>query len=88
MCSVELNQGVDIPIHLSIDLSGPGNWSTNESLLVHNATLTATVNATITSFASSQSGNYTCIATIHSTSSFFTGFGSLAGFAEVGKSIY
>lgn len=87
MCSVELKQGVDVPVHLSIDLSGPGNWSTND-LLIHKTTLTATVSATITSFASSQSGNYICIATIHSTSSFFIGFGSLAGFAEVGKSLY
>ena len=85
---MELNQGVDIPVHLSIDLSGPGNWSMNESILIHKTMLTATINATITSFASSKSGNYTCIATIHPTSSFFTGFGSLAGFAEVGKSIY
>lgn len=82
MCSVELSLGVDVPVHLNIDLSGPGNWSMNESLLIHETN--ATFNAAITPFGSSQSGNYSCTVTIHSTSPFHTGFGSLARFAEIG----
>ena len=82
MCSVELSLGVDAPVNLNIDLSGPGNWSTNESLLIHETS--ATINATITPFGSSQSGNYSCTVTVHSTSPFHTGFGSLARFAEIG----
>lgn len=82
ICSVELSLGVDVPVHLNIDLSGPGNWSMTESLLIHETN--ATVNATITPFGSSQSGNYTCTVTVRPTSPFHTGFGSLARFAEIG----
>ena len=81
-CAVELNRGVDVPVHLNIDISGAGNLSMNESLLIHETS--ATVNVTITPFHSFQSGNYTCTVTVHSMSPFHTGFGSLAGFAEIG----
>ena len=82
-CTVKLSSAVDVPVFLNIQWTSPDQFVVSNTLRMF--TLHTTVNTTITSFTRSQSGNYTCTATVYSASPFHTGNGSLSGIAEIGQ---
>ena len=70
--TVELSQAVDVLVTVNTMCTGPGGvtLSLNAPLMESPTRYTSTV--TVNSFGRNNSGNYTCKATINSTSSFLT----------------
>ena len=72
-CTVELSPAVDVPVTVNTEWTGPeGFRTTNTAQSVMGSTTTYTSTAMVSSFGRDQSGNYTCTATVSSTSSFLT----------------
>ena len=64
ICTVELNQNVDVPVTVNTVLTGPVTLSPTDPLMESTTTYTST--ATVSSFGRDQSGVYTCEATVNS----------------------
>ena len=83
-CTVVLSTAVSVEVDVSTAWTGPDGLETiNNAHSVIGSTTTYTSKAMINSFGRDQSGNYTCTATVSSTSSFLTGSGSQSGTARV-----
>ena len=67
-CTVELSQSVDVPVAVSTMWTGPDNFNIVTQQMGSTTTYTSTV--MVSSFGRNQSGDYTCIATVNSTSQF------------------
>ena len=89
-CTVELSPAVDVPVTVNTVWTGPdGFMNTSTAQPVMGSTTTYTSTAMVSSFGRDQSGDYTCTATVNSTSSFITGsMGSSSTRVTVGKSWY
>ena len=85
-CTVELSPAVDVPVTVNTVWTGPdGFMTTNTAQRIGNTT-TYTSTAMVSSFGRDQSGDYTCTATVSSTSSFLTdSMGSSSTRVTVGK---
>ena len=71
-CTVELNNNsrvIDIPVTVGIEWIGPNEYTDSGMAQRMGSTSTYTSTATVRSFERDQSGNYTCTATVSSTSS-------------------
>ena len=72
-CNVELSSAIEIPVNVNVIWTGPNEFMTTQTVqktaAVHGTT-NFSVTTTINSFEGTQSGNYTCTASIHSTSVF------------------
>ena len=82
-CTVELNPAVDVPVTVNTVWTGPDGFTTSNSEEVMGGTTTYTRAVVVSSLGREQSGNYTCIATVSSTSPFLTDSGSQSGTARV-----
>ena len=70
-CSVELSPAVDVPVTVTTVWTGPaGFMTTTTAQPVMGSTTTYTSTAMVSSLGRDQSGDYTCVATVNSTSSF------------------
>ena len=68
-CTVKLSPSVDIPVTVNTMWTGPAGFSTtNTAQAMAGSTTTYTSTAMVSSFGRDQSGNYTCTATVSSTS--------------------
>ena len=83
-CIVELSPAVDVPVTVNTEWTGP-YWfrTTNTAQPVIGSTTTYTSTAMVSSFGRDQSGDYTCTATVSSTSSLLTSSGSHSGTTNV-----
>ena len=82
-CTVTFSLAVN-DVTVNTVWTGPdGFMTTNIAQPVMGSTTTYTSTATISSFGRDQSGNYTCAATVSSTSSFITSSGPQSGRARV-----
>ena len=81
-CIVVLAEYVD-GLTVNTGLTGPDGFSGNGTAQRMGSTSTSTSTAMVSSFGRDQSGNYTCTATVSSTSSFITGTGSQSGIGHV-----
>ena len=71
VCTVELSPAVDIPVTVSTVWTGPNGeffHSDPEAIMENHTVYTSTV--TISSFGREQSGNYTCTASVNSSTLF------------------
>ena len=86
-CTVELSPAVDVPVTVNTVWTGPdGFMATNIAQPVMGSTTTYTCTTMVSSFGRDQSGDYTCTATVSSTSSFLTNsMGSSSTRVTVGK---
>ena len=85
-CTVELSPAVDVPVTVNTEWTGPEGFRTTNTAQRMGSTTTYTSTAMVSSFERDQSGNYTCTATISSTSSFITNnIGSSSTRVTVGK---
>lgn len=85
MCTVELSPSVDIPVTVNTEWSGPdGITILSNDTIMQNLTVYIST-AVVSSFGRTQSGNYSCIATVTSTSRsvFVISTGSLSETTEV-----
>ena len=83
-CAVEFTLTVDILITVNTVWTGPdGFMTTNTAQSVMGSTTTYTSTAMVSSFGRDQSGDYTCTATVSSTSSFVISSGSHSGTTNV-----
>ena len=69
-CTVELSPSVDVPVTVNTVWTGPDNFNRNIMAQQMGSTTTYTSTAMVSSFGRDQSGNYTCTATVSSTSQF------------------
>ena len=70
-CSVEFRPAVDVPVAVTTVWTGPaGFMNTTTAVPVMGSTTTYTSTAMVSSFGRDQSGDYTCVATVNSTSYF------------------
>ena len=81
-CTVVLPDYVD-GLTVNTEWTGPIGFSENGMAQRMGSTSTYTSTAMVSSFGRDQSGNYTCTATVSSTSSFLTGTGSHSGTVHV-----
>ena len=86
-CTVELSPAVDVPVTVNTVWSGPNGFMTTNTAQRMGSTTTYTSTAMVSSFGRDQSGDYTCTATVSSTSSFITNSmpGSSSTRVTVGK---
>ena len=85
-CTVELSPAVDVPVTVNTVWTGPDGFMTTNTAQRMGSTTTYTSTAMVSSFGRDQSGNYTCTATVSSTSSFLTNsMGSSSTRVTVGK---
>ena len=86
-CTVELSPAVDVPVTVNTVWTGPdGFMTTNTAQSVMGSNTTYISTAMVSSFGRNQSGDYTCTATVSSTSSFLTNsMGSSSTRVTVGK---
>ena len=83
-CTVVLNPAVDVPVTVNTVWTGPaGFMTTNTAQPVMGSTTTYTSTAMVSSFGRDQSGNYTCTATVSSTSLYLTDSRSQSGTARI-----
>ena len=69
ICTVELSPAVDGPVTVNTVWTGPAGFSTtNTAQAMAGSTTTYTSTAMVSSFGRDQSGNYSCAATVSSTS--------------------
>ena len=71
-CTIVLPEYVD-GLTLNTELTGPNGFSENGTAQRMGSTSTYTSTTMVSSFGRDQSGNYTCTATVSSTSSFLIG---------------
>ena len=69
-CTVELSPSVDVSVTVNTVWTGPDNLNTTIMAQQMGSTTTYTSTAMVSSFGRDQSGNYTCTATVSSTSQF------------------
>ena len=81
-CTVVLAEYVD-GLTVNTEWTGPNEYTDNGMAQHMGSTTTYTSTAMVSSFGRDQSGNYTCTATVSSTSSFITGTGSQSGIGHV-----
>ena len=72
MCTVELSQAVDVLVTVNTEWTGPDGVTLSLNTPVMESLTRYTSTVTVNSFWRNDSGNYTCKATINSTSSFLT----------------
>ena len=83
-CTVELSPAVDVPVTVNTVWTGPDGFMTTNTTQTIMGSTTSTV--VVSSFGRNQSGEYTCTATVSSTSSFLTNsMGSSSTRVTVGK---
>ena len=82
ICTVFLAEYVD-GLTVNTDWTGPNGFSENGMAQHMGSTSTYTSTAMVSSFGRDQSGNYTCTATVSSTSSFLSTSTSLSDIARV-----
>ena len=82
-CTVELSPAVDVPVTVNTVWTGPDGFMTTNTAQRMENTTTYTSTAMVSSFGRDQSGNYTCTATVNSTSSFIINSGSISDTANV-----
>ena len=70
-CIVELSMAVDVPVTVNIQLSDPAGSPLNTTTPSVSGSNYSSM-STISSFGRDESGNYTCMADITSSSLFFT----------------
>ena len=70
ICTVELSPSVDVPVTVNTMWVGPDNFNRLIMAQQMGSTATYTSTAMVNSFGRDQSGNYTCTATVSSTSQF------------------
>jgi hypothetical protein len=85
MCTVELNPAVDIPVTVNTVWNGPAGVQILPNDTIMQQSLSVYIStAMISSFGRNESGNYSCIASINSTSrSAFMALGSLSETTKV-----
>ena len=72
-CTVELSPSVDVPVTVNTVWTGPaGFMTTNTAQPLMGSTTTYTSTAMVNSFQRNQSGNYSCRATVSSSSPVLT----------------
>ena len=88
-CTVVLAEYVEC-LTVNTEWTGPNGFSQNEMAQRMGSTTTYTSTAMVSSFGRDQSGDYTCTATVNSTSSFITNVASLSGTSQffVGKELH
>ena len=70
-CTVELNPAVDVPVTVNTVWTGPAGFSTtNTAQAMAGSTTTYTSTAMVSSFGRDESGNYSCVGNVSSTSQF------------------
>ena len=85
-CSVELSPAVDVLVTVNTVWTGPDGFMTTNTAQRMESTTTYTSTAMVSSFGRDQSGDYTCTATVSSTSPFLTNsVGSSSTRVTVGK---
>ena len=72
-CTVVLDSSVDVPVTVNTVWIGPDNFNRNIMAQQMGNTTTYTSTVMVSSFGRDQSGDYTCTATVSSTSPFITG---------------
>ena len=82
-CTVELSPAVDVPVTVNTEWTGPNGFMTTNTAQRMGSTTTYTSTAMVSSFGRDQSGDYTCIATVNSTSSFIASSGSISSTANI-----
>ena len=88
-CTVVLAEYVE-GLTVNTEWTGPNGFSQNGMAQRMGSTTTYTSTAMVSSFGRDQSGDYTCTATVNSTSSFITNVASLSGTSQffVGKELH
>ena len=83
--TVELSSAVDVPVNVTTMWTGPDGFMTTNTQPVMGSTTTYTSTAMVSPFGRDQSGNYSCRATVSSTSlnTFLTGSAGRTGTARV-----
>ena len=69
-CTVELDPSVDVPVTVNTVWTGPDNFYRNIMAQQMGSTTTYTSTVLVGSFGRDQSGDYTCTATVSTSSSF------------------
>ena len=90
-CSIELSEAVNITVTVNTVWSGPPGtqFTTTTSVATRMTATTYTSTATISSVETSDSGEYTCTATVNSTSnSFVLASGGVTGSTSVNVGMY
>ena len=89
-CSIELSEAVDIAVTVNTVWSGPPGTqlTTTTSVATMMTATTYTSTATISSVETSDSGEYTCTATVSSTSPFLTDGEGTSGMYNVTVGMY
>ena len=82
-CSIELSEAVDIAVTVNTVWSGPSGTQFTTSVATRMTATTYTSTATISSIETSDSGEYTCTATVSSTSPFLTDSDKVFGVRNV-----
>ena len=82
-CTVEFTVTVDISVTVNTEWTGPDGFMTTNTAQRMGSTTTYTGTAMVSSFGRDHSGDYTCTATVSSTSSFVISGGSHSGTANV-----
>ena len=72
ICTVELSPAVDVPVIVNTVWTGPDGVTLSPTTPAMGNLTRYTSTAMVSSFERDQSGNYTCTATVSSTSSFLT----------------
>ena len=81
-CTVVLAEYVE-GLTVNTEWTGPNGFSQNEMAQRMGSTTTYTSTAMVSSFGRDQSGDYTCRATVNSTSSFITNSASLSATSRI-----
>ena len=82
-CTVELSPVVDVPVTVNTEWTGPDGVTLSSTTPVMESLTRYTSTVMVSSFGRDQSGNYTCTATVSSTSSFLTDSGSQSETARI-----